>query len=513
MTKAQPHLKPLIPVILAGGAGTRLWPLSRAIFPKPCHALFGDRSLLQMTVRRAATATAQPPIVVCNAEHRFLVAEQLRALDLAWRHIVLEPAGRNTAPAIALAAHLAVRDNRDAQLLVLPADHLIDGDVAFADAVKTAATASEGGAIVAFGVTPTRPETGYGYIEVTEARHPGLQPIRGFVEKPARERAERFVAGGRHLWNSGMFVTGANTVLEEIGLHSPVMSDAVARSVRGGGFDLDFFRPADVFLDSPNVSFDVAVMENTGRGKVLPVDFAWNDIGSWKSVHNASRLDENGNHFAGDVLPIDVENTLIHAGHRLVGAVGIDGLVVVETADAVLIADRARAEDVTALVAQLRRSGRTEHQRHTQVFRPWGSYEEVARGKGYLTKRIKIKPGASISLQRHRHRAEHWVVVRGTAEVSRADEVFLLHENQSAYVPIGTTHRLRNVGTAWLEIVEVQVGDLLDEDDIVRFEDQYGRAGDRPQATDAGYKNTPGCLMGTIPRRSSGDASPPTGNA
>ena len=469
-------MKPLIPVILAGGVGRRLWPLSRALFPKPFHALFGDRSLLQMTVLRAAKVTLRPPIVVCNVDNRFLVAEQIRALDLTWQHIVVEPEGRNTAPAIALAAHLAAAENEDAQLLILPADHLIGDDARFADAVMAAA--SEEGAVVAFGIEPTHPETGYGYIELVEAGRRGVQPIRSFVEKPGRERALDFLASGRHLWNSGMFVTGANTVLAEIEARRPAMAEAIARSVRDGGFDLDFFRPTDSFLESPSVSFDVAVMEKTAHAAVLPVEFAWSDIGSWRSVLEASEADARGNRFAGDVLPLDVTGTLIHANHRLVGAVGVDGLVVVETADAVLVADRARAQDVAALVERLKESGRPEHLLHTEVLRPWGSYEGVAHGQGYLVKRIRIKPGASISLQQHCHRAEHWVVVRGTAEVTHNDEVFILYENQSTHIPKGVKHRLTNVGTMWLEIVEVQVGDYLDEDDIVRLEDRYGRTTD-----------------------------------
>ena len=471
-------MKPLVPVVLAGGVGSRLWPLSRALFPKPFHALFGERSLLQNTVLRAAQATQSPPIVICNEANRFLVAEQLRALDLPWQHIVLEPEGRSTAPAIALGAHMALREAQGAQLLVLPADHLIEDDAGFVEAVGTAAAASEEGAVVVFGIAPTRAETGYGYIELEASAGEGVQPVRAFVEKPDRERAEGFLASGRHLWNSGMFVTDAQVAIEELEAHSRELVEAVAESVRQGRSDLDFFRPSDAFLRSPSVSFDVAVMEKTARAAVLPVDFGWSDIGSWESVLEASGADGQGNRFAGDVLPLDVEDTLIHAGHRLVGAIGVGRLIIVETADAVLVAHRDRAQEVAALVQRLKDANRSEHLLHPEVFRPWGSFESVGRGERYLVKRIKVKPGASISLQKHRHRAEHWVVVRGAAEITRGEEVFTLRENESTYIPPGVQHRLSNAGEAWLEIVEVQVGSYLSEDDIVRLEDRYGRVPD-----------------------------------
>ncbi|MCY4344618.1 MAG: mannose-1-phosphate guanylyltransferase/mannose-6-phosphate isomerase [Gammaproteobacteria bacterium] len=465
-----------MPVVLAGGVGSRLWPLSRALLPKPFHALFGGRSLLQDTVLRAAGVAERPPIVVCNEAHRFLVAEQLRALDLPWQCIALEPEGRNTAPAIALAAHLAMAEASGAQLLVLPADHRVEDAEGFAAAVLAAQGASEGGAVVVFGVAPSRAETGYGYIELAAAERAGVQPVRAFVEKPDAERARAFAASGRHLWNSGMFVVDAEVALAEIEAHSPEMAAAIAESVGRGRPDLDFFRPHGSFLRSPSASFDVAVMERTARAAVLPVDFGWSDIGSWEAVLEAGGTDGRGNRFVGDVLPLDVDRTLVHASHRLVGAVGVDHLVIVETADAVLVADRSRAQDVGALVAQLRDSGRSEHSLHTEVFRPWGSYEGVGHGERHQVKRIRVKPGASLSLQLHRHRAEHWVVVRGVAEVTRGEETFALRENQSAYIPRGVRHRLRNAADATLELIEVQVGDYLGEDDIVRFEDQYGRA-------------------------------------
>ncbi|MDE0000420.1 MAG: mannose-1-phosphate guanylyltransferase/mannose-6-phosphate isomerase [Gammaproteobacteria bacterium] len=471
-------MKPLVPVILAGGVGSRLWPLSRALFSKPFHALFGERTLLQNTVLRAHKATQRRPIIVCNEDNRFLVAEQLRSIGVAWEHIVLEPEGRNTAPAIALAAHMALGDTDDSRLLILPADHLVEDEAGFVEAVEMAADASEGGAVVTFGVRPTRPETGYGYIELEAEGRQGVQPIRSFVEKPDQQRARAFSDSGRHLWNSGMFLTDARIALTEIAAHSAHIGEAVAASVREGRSDLDFFRPSNTFLQSPAISFDVAVMEKTARAAVLPVDFGWSDIGSWESVLEATGVDGQGNCFAGDVLPLDVEDTLIHADHRLVSAIGVGRLIIVETADAVLVADRGRAQDVTNLVARLKGSGRSEHLLHPEVFRPWGSYEVVARGERYQAKRLRIKPGARISLQKHRQRAEHWVVVRGAAEVTRDDEIFTLRENESTYIPIGVKHRLGNAGNQMLEIVEVQVGSYLGEDDIVRFEDRYGRTTD-----------------------------------
>ena len=471
-------MKPLIPVVLAGGVGSRLWPLSRAMYPKPFHALFGERSLLQNTALRARAVTGRPPIVVCSEANRFLVAEQLRALNLAWLHIVLEPEGRNTAPAIALGAYMALREAPDAQLLVLPADHLIDDGAGFAEAVRTGVTASTSGAVVVFGVVPNRAETGYGYIELDTGAGHGVQPVRAFVEKPDRKRAEDFLASGQHLWNSGMFLTDARIALEEMKAHSRELVDAVAESVRQGRSDLEFFRPGEAFLQSPMVSFDVAVMEKTSRAAALPVEFGWNDVGSWESVLEASGPDGQGNHFVGDVLSRDVNDTLIHAGHRLVSAIGVDRLIIVETTDAVLIANRERAQDVTMLVGRLQDSKRSEHLQHPKVYRPWGSFEGVGRCERYQVKRIRIKPGASISLQKHRYRAEHWVVVRGYAEVTRGDEVFTLRENESTYIPQGVKHRLGNAGEHWLEIIEVQIGSYVGEDDIERYEDLYGRVRD-----------------------------------
>ncbi|MEE8297007.1 MAG: mannose-1-phosphate guanylyltransferase/mannose-6-phosphate isomerase [Hyphomicrobium sp.] len=464
----------VIPVIIAGGTGSRLWPLSRALFPKQFHAIFDENSLLQNTLLRAAQATTNPPILVCNDEHRFLVAEQCRDVGIAWQSIVLEPEGRSTAPAIALAAHLALAERDDVQLLVLPADHLINDTEAFKVAAGKAAAASSQGFMVTFGIRPTHAETGYGYIELSEASD-DVQDVRSFVEKPDLQTAQAYLASGTHLWNSGMFMLDAKTYLEELAEHCPEMANAVSAAVQSGTEDLDFFRPGDVFLESPTDSIDYAVMEKTARAKVVPVGFDWSDIGSWAAIWEASDQDADGNHFDGDVVPLATRNSYVLAQNRLVGTICVEDLVIVETADAVLVADKTRVQDVRALVQKLKACEREEYVSHREVFRPWGSYEGVGQGERYQVKRIKVTPGASLSLQKHHHRAEHWVVVRGTAEVTRGEETFTLGENESTYIPLGVKHRLRNPGKLTLELIEVQVGSYLGEDDIVRLDDVYGR--------------------------------------
>ena len=466
-------VSPIVPVVLAGGAGSRLWPLSRTLYPKPFHALFGDRSLLQETLLRAERVADRPPIVVCNEAHRVLATEQISALPAAWRQIVLEPEARGTAPAVALAAYLVRAELEDALLLVLPADHCIDDLTGFEAAVETAAAAAAGAhrPIVCFGIEPTRPETGYGYIELPGAGCRGVQPVRAFVEKPDRQTARGFLASGRHVWNSGMFLMHAETVLAEIAAHSPDTAAAVAAAFASARADLEFFRPGPAYLDSPPGSFDRVVMERTGNALVVPAAFGWRDIGAWDAVLEASDRDDDGNRFKGDVLARGVTNTLIDARARLVTAVGLEGLVVVETADAVLVATQDRVADVRGLVADMTRAGRPETGLHTEVARPWGGYECLGEGEGFQVKRLRLDPGASISLQMHRHRSEHWVVVRGVAEVTRDDRTFALRENESVWIPVGARHRLHNPGTDVLETIEVQVGDYLGEDDIVRFED------------------------------------------
>ena len=463
----------LVPVVLAGGAGSRLWPLSRELFPKQFHALFGEHSLLQNTLLRARAVTDVQPIIVCNEEHRFLVAEQCRSIGITWQSIILEPEGRNTAPAIALAA-LAVQDS--AQLLVMPSDHLISDTAAFATAVQLACDAATAGGLVTFGITPTVPETGYGYIAAPTAKAgEGAVAVRSFVEKPDLATAQRYLDSGEYFCNSGMFVLGARQYLDELASLSPKMAETVSSAHQQGSVDLDFFRPGPSFLESPADSIDYAVMEKTERAMMVPVSFDWSDVGSWSAIWEASEQDEHGNHLEGDVVTVGTRNSYVLAKNRLVGTIGINNMIVVETSDAVLVADKDRVQDVRELVNRLKKSDRDEHIAHTEVFRPWGSYESMQEGERYQVKRINVKPGERLSLQKHHHRAEHWIVVRGTAEVTRGEETFTLAENESTYIPLGTVHRLGNPGKLPLELIEVQVGAYLGEDDIVRFEDVYGR--------------------------------------
>ena len=466
----------LIPVILAGGTGSRLWPLSRALFPKQFHALFSDRSLLQETLARAARVTPEAPVIVCNEEHRFLVAEQCRDMGSRWSRLILEPEGRNTAPAIALAAHACLADAGDALMLVLPSDHQIGDSEAFEAAVRLAERAAQAGGLVTFGIAPDRAETGYGYIEAPGARA-GDAPVsvRSFVEKPDAARAAEYLASGDYLWNSGMFLLSARGYLDELAALSPELADCVSGAFAAGAVDLDFFRPGGSFSQAPSISIDYAVMEKTSKARVVPVSCGWSDVGSWSAMWEASDQDADGNHFAGDVVAVGTTGSYVMAQDRLVGTVGVSDLVVVETADAVLIADKSQVQDVKTLVDRLKCSERPEFVSHREVFRPWGSFESVEQGERYQVKRIKVKPGERLSLQMHHHRAEHWIVVRGTAEVTRGEETFTLSENESTYLPLGVRHRLANPGRLTLELIEVQVGSYLGEDDIVRFEDVYGR--------------------------------------
>ncbi len=464
----------LIPVVLAGGVGSRLWPVSRSFLPKQFHKLLGDKSFLQETILRAGRVTKSSPIVVCNDEHRFLVAEQFREIGAAWDQLILEPEGRNSAPAIALAAWQAARQDPDAILLVLPSDHLVRDEAAFAEAVAQAAAGAARGSMVTFGVTPDRAETGYGYIEISDSKG-GLQPVLSFVEKPDAATAQTYVSSGKYMWNSGMFVFGAAAYLEELEAHSPEMARATQAAIANAERDLDFLRPGKEFLDSPADSVDYAVMEKTANAQVVPVDFGWNDIGSWAAIWDESQVDEDGNHIEGDVVTVDTRNSYVKAGSRLIGTIGVDDLVIVETSDAVMVAERSRVQDVKKVVERLQASERSEHLYHREVFRPWGSYEGIAEGRRYQVKCIKVNPGASLSLQLHHHRSEHWIVVRGTARVTLEDREFTLGENESTYIPRGHKHRLQNPGKMVLELVEVQVGPYLGEDDIERFDDVYGR--------------------------------------
>ncbi|MFI4878035.1 MAG: mannose-1-phosphate guanylyltransferase/mannose-6-phosphate isomerase [Steroidobacterales bacterium] len=473
----------LIPVILSGGAGTRLWPLSRELYPKQLLPLTGLRTLLQQTALRLDGLSASAPVVVCNEAHRFLVAEQLRQLRVEPRATILEPFGRNTAPAIALAAHAALKglaadaNAVDPVLLILPADHSIRDVPAFQQAVRVALTAAEAGHLATFGVVATRPETGYGYIQRGAAAGGGFRIAR-FVEKPNAERAREFLASGDYYWNSGMFMFRARRYLQELQRFAPEMARVCEAAWRAAQSDLDFTRIAPASFEAcPADSIDYAVMEKTADAVVVPLDAGWSDVGSWASLHEASDSDAQGNVARGDVISEDTHGSYLHAESRLVAAVGLRDHVVVETKDAVLVAPKDRVQDVRKLVARLKAGGRYEHSLHREVFRPWGSYDSLESGARFQVKRLKVKPGAALSLQLHHHRAEHWIVVAGTARVTRGEEVFLLEENQSTYIPVGVKHRIENPGTIPVEIIEVQSGSYLGEDDIVRFEDVYGRKG------------------------------------
>ncbi|MBO1855170.1 mannose-1-phosphate guanylyltransferase/mannose-6-phosphate isomerase [Burkholderia cenocepacia] len=471
----------IYPVVLCGGSGTRLWPMSRGGYPKQYLKLTGDRTLVQQTaIRLQHIPDAAAPIIVTNNEQRFLVAEQLRQVDVTPSSIVLEPVGRNTAPAIAIAALLAMHDSPDALLLVLPSDHVILNEPAFIAAAREAATIAADKHLVTFGIMPTEPHTGFGYIRRGPAVADGrkVYKVDAFVEKPDAPTAERFVADGNYYWNSGMFMLNASTYMEELHRHAPEIARQAELALSSAKRDNDFLRlDADVFAASPNVSIDYAVMEKTARAAVVAAaDLGWNDIGSWSALAEIADADAQGNALIGDIFADSVKNSYIRAEHRMVAAIGLDNIVIVETADAVLVAHRDKAQDVKKIVEWLNASGRHESVTHRRVVRPWGSYEGIDQGERFQVKRIVVNPGAQLSLQMHHHRAEHWIVVKGTALVTNGDKEIVLTENQSTYIPLGATHRLKNPGKIPLELIEVQSGAYLGEDDIVRFEDTYGRA-------------------------------------
>jgi mannose-1-phosphate guanylyltransferase/mannose-6-phosphate isomerase len=463
----------VLPIILSGGSGTRLWPLSRESYPKQFLPLVGNQSMLQATWQRAAPVAAHAPIVVANEEHRFVAAEQLQQIGVTPHAILLEPKGRNTAPAIAVAALEASRDGADPLLLVLPSDHVIGDEAAFQAAVRLAAAAAEQGKLVTFGIKPTAPETGYGYIKA--AAGDGARAVERFVEKPDLATAQSYLASGGYYWNSGMFLFRASRYLEELRKFQPAIADACTTAWQAAKRDADFTRlDKDAFAASPSDSIDYAVMEKTADAVVVPLDAKWSDVGSWSALLDVSPQDANGNAHHGDVIEIDCHNTYAY-GSRLIAMVGLQDVVVVETDDAVLVGHRERIQEVKDIVGKIKASGRSEATWHRKVYRPWGAYDSIDNGQRFQVKRITVKPGATLSLQMHHHRAEHWIVVSGTAEVTRGDEVLLLTENQSTYIPLGVTHRLKNPGKLPLELIEVQSGSYLGEDDIVRFEDTYGR--------------------------------------
>lgn len=471
----------MIPVILAGGSGSRLWPQSRQLHPKQFLTLLGDNSMLQTTLLRLQGLSMQNPIIVCNEEHRFLVAEQLRQAGITPAAIILEPFGRNTAPAIALAALFAQEHLADEPLLVLPADHAITDVAAFHSAIGNACQYADQNFLVTFGIQPTKPETGYGYIDASEtlALRDGTQSARRitrFVEKPNLENAIKFVQSGKYFWNSGMFAFKPSRFLEELAQHNRDILDCCRAAIADGQRDSDFTRIGhNAFQQCPDDSIDYAVMEKTGSAAMIPLNAGWSDVGSWSALWELNPHDDHGNACKGDVLIHNTQNCYLHSNYKLLATIGVDNLVVVDTPDALLVAHKDAVQDVKKIVEQITRQGRSEYKHHREVYRPWGKYDSIDMGDRFQVKRITVNPGAKLSVQMHHHRAEHWIVVSGTAKVTRGDEQYIVAENQSTYIPLGVVHALENPGKIPLEMIEVQSGSYLGEDDIVRFEDKYGR--------------------------------------
>jgi len=470
----------IYPVILSGGSGERLWPLSRAHYPKQLLPLASDRTMLQETALRVADpALYAAPVVIANNEHRFIVAEQLQQIDVTPRRIILEPVGRNTAPAAAVAALALAADDPAALMALLPSDHVVQDQEAFTAAMAAAAAAAAQGALVTFGIHPRRPETGYGYIKRGEPLTgvEGAFAVESFVEKPDLAHAEAYVAAGDHDWNSGMFVFSAQSYLAELERHRPEILAACRRALGEAHQDLDFLRlEGAAFADCASESIDYAVMEPTEHAVVIPSDFGWSDVGAWDALWEVTQKDADGNAVLGDCLLQDVTGSYLRSDDgRLIAAIGLDGMAVISTDDAVMVAPRAQTAAVKTLVKRLKDAGRTEALHHRRVFRPWGNFKDIDRDNNFRAKLLEIKPGGKISLQKHKQRSEHWVVVQGTAKVTRGEEESLLQPNQSTYIPKGVVHRLENPGPDLLCLVEVQVGDYLEEDDIIRIEDTYGR--------------------------------------
>jgi mannose-1-phosphate guanylyltransferase/mannose-6-phosphate isomerase len=469
----------ITPVILSGGSGTRLWPLSRKALPKQLLALAGEHSMLQETVRRGLGDGFAPPLIICNQEHRFLIAEQVRAAGVQSASILLEPVGRNTAPAAAIAALKVMEDNPDGLVLLMPSDHVVLNRSAFLEAVALARKAAAAGALVTFGVQPSGPETGYGYIKsaapITAA--PGVFAIDRFVEKPDRTTAEAYLASGGYFWNSGMFLFRAAVFLDELRRLQPRILECCRDALDHAHRDMDFIRLGEpAFVACPSDSIDYAVMEHAASAAVVPVEMGWNDVGSWQSLWEIAKRDGDGNAVTGPVLTERARNSYLRSEGPLLAALGVEDLVVVATKDAVLVSHRDSAQDVKKIVEQLDREGSSRHILHPVVHRPWGSYESIDAGANFQVKHIVVKPGQKLSLQLHHHRAEHWVVVEGIALVTCDDRQFLLQPNESTFIPLGARHRLENPDKRPLRLIEVQSGSYLGEDDIVRFEDNYGRA-------------------------------------
>lgn len=471
----------ILPIIMSGGSGSRLWPLSRALHPKQFLPLLSDKTLLQETINRLSDIECLDPLIICNNDHRFIVAEQLRLNNTVASHIILEPMGKNTAPAITLAALAAMEEGDDPLLLVLAADHVIKNIGAFKDAVAKAQALALQDKLVTFGIVPTHAETGYGYIKQgsrIEGESTGISGfnVERFVEKPDKITAEKYLNSGKYLWNSGMFMFKASRYLTELAKFAPGMLDVCRRAYDNKSQDLDFIRiNAEIFSTCPENSIDYAVMEHTEYAAVVPMDAGWSDVGSFSSLWEASNKDAQGNVLRGDVITQNTTKSYIHACSKLVTTIGVNNLVIVETKDALLVADQSCVQDVKKIVEKLKSQGRYEYKHQREVYRPWGKYDSLDVGVRDQVKRITVKPGAKLSVQMHHHRAEHWVVVSGTAKVTNGDKTFLVTENESTYIPIGQVHALENPGVLPLELIEVQSGSYLGEDDIVRFEDKYGR--------------------------------------
>ncbi|HCG5236615.1 TPA: mannose-1-phosphate guanylyltransferase/mannose-6-phosphate isomerase [Vibrio parahaemolyticus] len=465
----------ITPVIMAGGTGSRLWPMSRALHPKQFLRLTSEYSMLQETALRVGGVTQQNNIVICNEDHRFLAAEQLREIDRLG-NIILEPVGKNTAPAIALAAFQLSQTDPEALMLVLAADHVIQDRLAFEKSVLVAQLAAEKGKMVTFGIVPTHAETGYGYIRRGGKVDEGFE-VEQFVEKPSKELALQYVDAGDYYWNSGMFMFKASRYLEELKLHRPDIYSVCEQAMKTTTGDLDFTRISeDIFNECPSDSIDYAVMEKTQDAVVIPLDAQWSDVGAWSALWDISEKDSAGNVRKGDVIVHNSTNSYFNAEQKMIAAVGVDNLVVIETKDAVLVASKDQVQDVKEIVEHLKSNGRTEHHIHREVYRPWGKYDSIDYGERDQVKRITVNPGEKLSIQMHHHRSEHWIVVAGTAKVTNGEQTILVSEDQSTYIPLGTIHALENPGKIPLEMIEVQTGSYLGEDDIVRFEDRYGRS-------------------------------------
>lgn len=464
----------LLPVIMAGGSGSRLWPLSRSLFPKQFISLTSQKTMLQDTVARLNNIEHKAPLFICNEDHRFIVAEQLRQEKIEHSGIILEPLGRNTAPAIALAALKATLNGEDPLLLILAADHVIQDQYAFSDSINKAIPSAEEGALITFGIIPTSPETGYGYIKKALSTSESIFPVEAFIEKPDLKTAESYISSGEYYWNSGMFLFKSSRYIEELKKYSPGILEICESAIKNSYIDLDFIRiKEEFFINCPSNSIDYAIMEKAKNVLMVPMDAGWSDVGSFSSLWDISPKDNNNNAIIGDVLIETTTNSYIYSQNKLVATVGIDDLVIVETKDAVLVANKNAVQNVKNIVKQLKDKKRQECEQHREIFRPWGSHDEIAQGQRFLVKHLKVKPGEKTALQMHYHRAEHWIVVQGTAKVTNGDRTYILSENESTYIPIGSPHRIENPGKIDLHLIEVRSGNYLKENDIVRLE-EYG---------------------------------------